>query len=190
MATNEGMYSVSTTLIVPNEKVPTYKAIGYLIDSSKVEVGHLAEMDSGSSGNSKDGTFHANLTEVKTLDELADLIKIKKNKIMNEVNINMHEDAYVGLFFNKCNSPRLLANVILAGKALEIQTGIQFPIYMYDYENGILENVKLNSKEKMDYIEKCIEGKILRTSQIFCETEKGYIVNTNIFNELDINRVK
>lgn len=42
LAKSEGLMSVSSTLILPNEGIPTYKAIGFLIDSDKVDVRHVS----------------------------------------------------------------------------------------------------------------------------------------------------
>ena len=64
IAKQEGLNSISSTLLLLNEYIPTYKSIC----------------------------------------ELVNKIRIKKENVMNEVNINIKEKAYVGLFANKCPS--------------------------------------------------------------------------------------
>lgn len=97
-AKKEGLGSLSTTLLVPKESIHTYKSMGFLVNSDRADVRHIAETDSGSSGNEKSGDFHANASDIKSLEELQKIIKNKHSKEMNEVNINMRENAYVGLF--------------------------------------------------------------------------------------------
>lgn len=53
IAKNEGLTSLSTTLIMEGENIPTYKSMGFLINSKNVDVRHVAEHDSGSCGNEK-----------------------------------------------------------------------------------------------------------------------------------------
>ena len=173
LAKQEGLYSLSTTLLVPDESIPTYKSIGVLLDSDEVDVRHIAETDSGSCGNEKDGDFRANTSDVKSLEELQEIIRNKQRKEMNEVNINMRENAYVGLFANKANSQRLIANILLAQKYYELQTGVTLPVYIYDSKIGSLENFDITLEEKASIIQSCLENKVLRSTSIFYETETG-----------------
>ncbi len=184
IAKNEGLTSLSTTLIMRDENIPTYKSIGFLINSKNVDVRHVAEHDSGSCGNEKNGDFIASKTNVESISELADIIKNKHEKVMNEVNINMDENAYIGLFANQTESPRQLSHLLMAQKYYELQTGIVLPIYDYNSMTGNLEEINLTIEEKMNILEDCLNKKILRTPNLFYETETGEYKNINFIEVL------
>ena len=172
-AKREGLGSLSTTLLVPEEAIPTYKAIGFLVNSDEADVRHIAETDSGSCGNEKNGDFRANSSDIKSLAELQEIIKSKHRKEMNEVNINMRENAYIGLFANKANSERLISRMLLAQKYYELQTGVTLPMYIYDSKIGSLESFDIALEEKASIIQDCLDNKVLRSSSIFYETQTG-----------------
>lgn len=182
IAKQEGLGSLSTTLLVPDEKIPTYKAIGFLINSEKVDIRHVSEVDSGSCGNEKDGTFHANETNIHSLDELYATIKSKHPKDMNEVNVNMREDAYVGLFAN--NSQVQLPKILLAQKYYELQTGIRLPIFIYDRETGKIDELNIPLEEKSNIVQTALENKKIRSTGIFYETEAGEYKRTDYLEEI------
>ena len=152
IAKQEGLGSLSTTLLVSGESIPTYKSIGFLLNSDDTDVRHIAEMDSGSNGNEKDGDFRANPTEIKTLSELIGIIKSKHENVMNEVNINMRENAYVGLFANKVTNQSQIARMLLAQKYYELQTDTILPMYVYDLKSGELESFNITLEEKASII--------------------------------------
>ncbi len=172
-AKKEGLKSLSTTLLVSGEPIPTYKSIGFLLNSEKTEVRHISEMDSGSCGNEKNGDFKANTSGIQTLLELKNIIKSKHENVMNEVNVNMGENAYIGLFANKITSQLQIARMLLAQKYYELQTGIALPMYIYDSKIGNLENYDVTLDEKASIIKHCLENKLLRSSSIFYETQGG-----------------
>ena len=149
----EGLGSLSTTLIVPNVGVRTYKNIGFLVNSDLANCFHIAKEDSGSAGSYNDGTFLANPPDYKTINELKDYI-IKNNAItMNEVNINVKLDGVVGLFINKCEkTPYLLMKILIVKKTLQALTGIDYPIYLYDWLNGKLNRIDLTKEQEEDII--------------------------------------
>ena len=57
MLMNGNLSSASSTLIIPNVGVSTYKNIGFLINSDLANCFHIAKSDSGSSGNISSGDF-------------------------------------------------------------------------------------------------------------------------------------
>ena len=175
IAKTEGLTSLSTTLLVPEEAIPTYKSIGFIINSDNVDVRHICETDSISSGNEKNGDFSAAPTNVKTLTELKEIIKTKHNDEMNEVNINMRENAYIGLFmsFSGVANKRLIARTLLAQKYYELQTGEVLPIFHYDFKSGCLEKFDMTLDEKISAIQQYIADKLLRTSSVSYESELG-----------------
>lgn len=184
IAKQEGLISLSTTLLVSDESIPTYKAIGYLVNSDNSDVRHIAESDSGSSGNEKDGNFSANKSDIKTLDELQEKIKSEHSNIMNEVNINMRENAYVGLFARKVDNQRLIAQILLAQKTYELQAGVSLPMFIYDSQTGTLDNLDLTLEEKACIIQNCIGNKTLRSSGICYETESGETMSADYLEEI------
>ncbi len=185
IAKREGLYSLSTTLLVFKEAIPTYKAIGFLIDSEKADVRHISESDSVSNGNEKDGDFSANGTNIQSLSELATIVQTKHQKVMNEVNINMRENAYIGLFANKATSPRVVANIILAQKFYEMQTGDKLPIYIYDSKEGNLNNLNISIDEKNRIIQELLDNKQIRSSNVFYETESGDSKQINFYTNIE-----
>lgn len=172
-AKQEGLGSVSTTLLVPEASIPTYKATGFLINSDEVDVRHIAESDSGSRGNEKDGDFSANSSDIESLEELQEIIKNKHKRKMNEVNVNMKENAYIGLFAQKGESKRLISRILLAQKYYELQTGVTLPMYIYDSYIGDLESFDITLEEKASIIRSCLDNKVIRSSSIFYKTEAG-----------------
>lgn len=149
MMSQEGMNSVSSTLLIRNEQIPTYKSVGFLVDARKVNCFHICKSDSGSCGNTLNGDFHANNPDFNTIEELAQYIKKTKSKDMNEVNINLKIDGVIGLVFNESvNSIRSLQTMIIFQKALFKLTGILYPIYMYIRDKGTLQLVELTDEQK------------------------------------------
>lgn len=184
-AKQEGLWSLSTTLLISGESIPTYKSIGFLLNSDNTDVRHIAEMDSGSSGNEKNGDFRANSTEIKTLSELKDIIQSKHENVMNEVNINMRENAYIGLFANKVSNQLQVAQMLLAQKYYELQTDDILPMYVYDKENGQLESFNITLDEKANIIKSCLESKKLRSSNMLYETQNGEFKSVDYLEEIE-----
>jgi hypothetical protein len=162
MLKNGTFSSVSTTLIVPDVGVMTYKNIGFLIDSDLAECFHISKIDSSSRGNLLDGDFFASDADFQTISELANYIETSNDPTMNEVNINAELNAVKGLFFNECpKQDLLLQRLYVARTCLKDITGIEYPIYSYDLKNG-----KINYVELTDELEQqIIDG--LKTNNIF-----------------------
>ena len=150
---NDGLFSLSTTLIIPNVGVKNYKNIGFLIDSNFADCFHIAKSDSGSSGNVKDGDFKANKKDYNTLVELANYIKNTNATTMNEVNVNVKLDGIVGLYINKCTiSNLLLKKIYIVKSVLKYMTGIDYPIYLYDWNIGKIELIDLTKEDEENLI--------------------------------------
>lgn len=87
MLMNKGLSSASSTLIVPDTGVSTYKNIVFFINSDLANYFHISKSDSGSTGNKKNGDSFANKADFRTIMELANHIKVSNDNTMNEVNI-------------------------------------------------------------------------------------------------------
>lgn len=140
---SDGYTSASSTLIMPEKPISVYKNIGFLIDSTKTEIGHISETDSGSNGNVKDGDFRANPTNIASLSQLNKYISEFNHYTMNEVNINFKQDAVVGLFAASPNvSKRIVPTNTL--EVIEVQRYIrekyntEMPIFIYSIDEGKL----------------------------------------------------
>lgn len=163
---HDGIDSLSTTLIVPGVGVRNYKNVGFLINSDLADCFHISKIDSNSCGSYRHGDFQASKKDYSHISELAEYIKENDATEMNEVNINTKIDAVLGLYINKCEHANwLLKNIYVIKKMLKALTGIDYPIFMYDFLKGELERIDL-SKEQEDEI---ISG--LEANQIFCWPE-------------------
>jgi hypothetical protein len=146
---NDQIDSLSTTLIVSDVGVRTYKNVGFLMNSDLVECIHVSDTDSSSYGSVRNGDFHANDSDLSTVSELANYVKDNNATEMNEVNVNASIDSVVGLFINKCQySNYLLKNIYAVKYMLKKFTGIDYPIYLYDFLNGKLELIDLTKEEE------------------------------------------
>lgn len=155
--------------------------MGFIINSNKTEVIHVADSDSGS-GTDKEGNLVANETDLHSLAELAQKTKEQKLKDMNEVNINFKDDAIMGLFVNKCLSERPKALILLAQEYYKLHTRKELPIFTYDIKQGKLEEWKLNDEEKHKFLQDMLQDRTLRTSKI------GYYLdeNSNQYKYIDV----
>ena len=159
--------SVSTTLLVKGEKVPTYKNIGFIINGKKTEAFHFSESDSGSSGNISNGDFHANRTDICSLEELTQRIRAKHSGVMNEVNLNIRTvDAVEGLFVNLAKSELPKAYILMAQEYFKMQTGRKLQIYTYDIEKGALEEYNPSKGEIEDLMTRLKNNKKLHSSEV------------------------
>ena len=155
---NGTLSSASSTLIIPNVGVATYKNIGFLINSDLANCFHICKSDSGSCGNLDNGDFLANKPDFSTIKELANYIKNNKDTNMNEVNIKTSLDSVVGLFINECPAQdRLLQMILVVKKCLESLTNIDYPIYLYNAKRGSIKKIELSFEN---------EGQILNTLKI------------------------
>ena len=108
------------------------------------------------------GDFFANKADFQTIDELVNYIKTNNDTTMNEVNINTSIESVRGLFFNECPKQELLLQMTyVARSCLKNITGVEYPIYSYDSNNGRMNHVEL-TKELEEHI---IQN--LKTNKIF-----------------------
>ena len=162
MLMNGCLSSASSTLIVPDVGVSTYKNIGFLINSDLANCFHISKSDSGSSGDVKNGDFFANKADFKTITELANYIKSNNDTTMNEVNIQASIDSVVGLFINEClQQNKLLQMIYVVKKCLENITGIDYPIYSYNSKEGKINKIELTNELEEQIIQ------TLKTTQVF-----------------------
>lgn len=166
-AKTEGKDSASTTLLLPNVEIPTYRDFGFLIDSSKANIIHICEHDSCSKGTVKSGDFSASDERLDSLEELSQKIYEvgTKHQSMNEVNVCMNENAYVGIFAS--NNKRSIAMAIMLQKVNEMKFGIKYPLYIYERENGKLNKENFDIKQKISIIREMIQDLKINTTRIF-----------------------
>ena len=147
MIMNDEFESVSSTLLIPNVGVKTYKNVGFLVDSDFAEIQHIALSDSGSSGSFRNGDFMANCSDFETLDRLANYIKVNNYTTMNEVNISIPINSVVGLVVIKCgNELKHLKAMMAVRECLHELTGIQFDIFEYDSNYGKINQIDLTDE--------------------------------------------
>jgi len=175
---NEKLSSASTTLIVPNIGISTYKNIGFLINSDFVNCFHIAISDSGSSGDIEKGDFFANDSDFRNIEELANYIIDTNSITMNEVNVIASLDSVVGLFVNKCEKQNyLLTQILIVQKTLKHMLDIEYPIYLYDSKCGKIEEIELTAE-----LQEEIMHNYLRTNNIFYWPDE---YNEPVFESLD-----
>ena len=150
---NDGLYSASSTLLIPGVGISVYKNIGFLVNSDLAHCFHISKTDSSSRGNYADGDFWAGEADFTKIEELAEFIKSTNAREMNEVNINLKLDAVVGLFACKCeNFENVLRKIYVAKTLLKALTGIDYPIYAYDSQLGQLDLVTLSKEQEEELI--------------------------------------
>ena len=152
MMMNNEFESVSSTLLIPNVGVHTYKNVGFLVDSDLARIQHIAKSDSGSSGSFSNGDFFANNADFNSIEQLANHIAQNKDTTMNEVNMAIPFDSVIGLAMVKCdNSLGNLKRMIIVQKCIYQLTGINFDIYEYDMKIGKIGKIDLTDEliEKM-----------------------------------------
>lgn len=135
MAEPEGMKHVSTTLLVPGERVSVYKPFGFLVDAERAEIEHVSEHDSGSNTDNE-GNLKTNESDLATLDELAQRIHESSTRDMNEVNATLPTDAVRGLFATNYYLPKL--DALVTQHHVQRQGKGTLPIFLYDQDRGSL----------------------------------------------------
>ena len=184
IAQKDQLKYVSSTLLISGEAIPTYKNFGFLLDSNKADIVHVADSDSGS-GVTNQGDFVANETELKSLSDLVEKTKKEKLKDMNEVNINIKDDAIIGLFVNKCPSERPKTLTLLAQEYYKLHTGKELPIFIYDTANGKIEAWKMNDEEKNKFIQEMLQKRTIRSSMVCYDLDTEY---TQEYKSIDCNK--
>jgi len=159
---NGNLSSVSTTLILPDVGIPTYKNIGFLMNSDLANCFHISISDSGSSGDIQNGDFFANNSDFDNIENLSNYISDNNSTVMNEINVIASLDSVVGLFFNKClQQEYLLSQIFIIQRFLKHMVDIEYPIYLYDSKDGNIEKVELTAELQEQIISN------LKTKNIF-----------------------
>ena len=187
--TEQGKDCASTTLLLPNVEIPTYRNFGFLINSSQTNIVHICEHDSNSRGNTKSGDFSASEDRLDSLEELSKKIYQGGNKhhSMNEVNVCMKENAYVGIFTSQ--DKRSIALGIMLEKVIERQFGIKMPLYIYEKENGKLVEGDFDLEQKISVIREMVQSQRIKSSSIYYligDEEKTF----DIIEELEKDKEK
>ena len=162
LLTTSNLNSASSTLIIPNIGISTYKNIGFLINSDYANCFHISPSDSSSKGNLENGDFVAAATNFKSLEELVQYIKEHNSRTMNEINIVTNIDSVVGLVANKCeHQMNVLSKIYVIQKFLKHMLNIEYPIYLYDANIGALTKVNIDEVLEEEIISN------LKTKNIF-----------------------
>lgn len=175
-----GKDTASTSLLISGNRMNTYKANGFLIDSNKTDIVHISLTDSGSSGGGND--FYASGESLSSLQELVETSNSGNYNPMNEINVNMGVEAYRGIFTS--TSKYNVAQGIIMQKIAERMLQRKLPIFQYDNMRGKLTNLQLSKEEKISIIKQCIEDQKLRTNEIQYEID-GQMFSFDILEELE-----
>ena len=147
LLSNSKLSSASTTLIVPDVGVSTYKSMGFLINSDLANCFHISISDSVSSGDIEEGDFFASDSDFDSIEGLANFIEDNNATTMNEVNVVASIDSVLGLFINKCGRQQyLLSQAFVIQKFLKHMLNIEYPIYSYDSSCGSIEKIELTDE--------------------------------------------
>lgn len=181
----EGLTSASSTLLVPNVDIPTYKAIGFMINGDTSQIEHISERDSGSNGNKVNGNFFASGKSLKDLDELVSNIKTKNTSgVMNEVNISISTDDIIGLFYNKSDNDRNKLYTLLAQYIISEQIKRELPIYEYDHQNGTITQIQMDITQQQQFLKDMFDSKILKTPLLHFTLENDETLTINTATKL------
>ncbi len=127
------MTYTSSTLLVPDQGTRVYKNHGFLMDSTRSHIRHIAIRDSGSSGNV--GDFRANPSDFDTLPELAAHVRDQQSDEMNEVNADFTMTSIRGIYAT--DYPQAILNAIAAQRHLR-ERGYDIPVFVYDQKERSL----------------------------------------------------
>lgn len=174
-----GKDTASTSLLILGNRMNTYKANGFLIDSNKTDIVHISLTDSGSFGGGND--FHASGESLSSLQELVETSNSGDYNPMNEINVNMRAEAYRGIFTS--TSKYNVAQGIIMQKIAERMLQRKLPIFQYDSMHGKLTDSQLSKEDKISIIKQCIEEQKLRTNEIQYEID-GQMFGFDILEEL------
>lgn len=178
---NGGLNSLSTTLIVPNVGVSTYKNIGFLINSDNCDCFHISKTDSSSRGSITNGDFYAKEADYNSLEELSVFIKNNNSKDLNEININANIDSVVGLYINKCDKvDRLIQMIYIIKKVLKDVTNNDYPIYLYDSDKGKIKKLDISYNEEMEIINNMTTSNVYYWPDNYAEPIE-YDINDKIY---------
>lgn len=181
----EGLTSISSTLLVPNMDVPTYKAIGFAINGETAQIEHISERGSSSKGNKINGDFRAFGESLTSLDELALNIKSKNmSGVMNEINIGIYTKDVIGLFYNKSHSERNKLYTLLAQYFINRQINVELPIYEYDHQAGTITQMQMNLAEQLLFLKDMFDKQILKSPLLHFTLDNDVSLTINAIEDL------
>lgn len=128
-----GLWYASSTLLLPDKHIPTYKGYGFMFDGQTAELHHIHDMDSGANGQGE--SFRADKTELSSLAELAARVN-NQAPIMNEVNATFQASDLKGIFALEAKRPGAQISAWLMQKRIKRTTGVDLPLYVYDIDAG------------------------------------------------------
>jgi len=146
--------NVSCTLLIPGQKVTTYKPYGFLFNAQTANIIHAASHDIGSYTND-DGSLCAPKELNMSLEQLAKFVEetpLSDRFSMNEVNANFRIRDLTGFFVvepvDSCNMLDLIAMQGMFEKFHQIK----LPIFLYDQDRGALTLFNHRSDEILRHL--------------------------------------
>ena len=140
-----GLSYASSTLLIPEKRIPTYKGFGFIFDGNKSDVHHLMEMDSASSGQGDD--FSASESEIYSLAQLATLIKENPTPSMNEVNATFKSESLKGLFALEAPKASAVIDGWFMQQHIKQTTNIELPLFTYSIKQGSLKPTEYSADQ-------------------------------------------
>lgn len=147
---DDGLSYASSTLLVPEKRVPTYKAFGFMFNGEKSAIHHVHTQDSGSHGQGD--KFQATESDTQSLSELMVSVRETPTPTMNEVVGSFNLSNLVGIFAVKAPKPSAKIDAWLTQRHITEDTDIRLPIYMYDVDEGSLEKWEPNLEDIRELI--------------------------------------
>lgn len=159
----DGLSYASSTLLIPEKSVPTYKGFGFIFDGNKSDIHHLSEMDSVSSGQGDD--FRASKSDIHSLAELATAVKEETSPNMNEVNATFKSESLKGLFALEAMRASSVIDAWFSQQHIKQTTGIDLPLYTYSIKQGALKETTHDVDEMRALIDTNYrEGSVIHTA--------------------------
>lgn len=156
-----GLWYASSTLLLPERRIPTYKGYGFMFNGQTAELHHIHEKDSGSGGQGED--FVAAKTELSSLAELAATVN-DEAPVMNEVNATFQGSDLKGIFAVDAKRPSARVSAWLLQKRLKSTTGLEFPLYIYDIDAGKIDPWHPTDEDVKDMVGKAFQTEKMRTA--------------------------
>ncbi|NGX41520.1 MAG: hypothetical protein KR126chlam4_01361 [Candidatus Anoxychlamydiales bacterium] len=147
--------NVSSTLIVPNKKIHTYKPNGLIFNPETVKILHASENDSNSYVDAKGKLIVA--ASGISIDELTDsLANLEIFNSYNEVNFNAITSDILGLFLTCRSLDKIDDHVALETaymqKLLKDKFKLDLPCFAYFFEVGNIRQIDFNFNTLTYYI--------------------------------------
>ena len=145
-----GLSYASSTLLLPEKRIPTYKSFGFMFDARKSALHHLFPQDSASNGQEDD--FRAAESSITSLEQLASVIKEESAPKMNEVVGSFKADSLVGLFAVEAPRPTAKIDAWFMQQHLKHASNVELPLYIYSVDKGAIKLVAYSTDEIRELI--------------------------------------